>query len=269
MLIWHTLIKKAGMNMSMSDKKKEKRELHIIEKCVILFFFTFFFSIIIDNSYESTKVGYVGAADKVVTMNEGATSQDSDVAVDILVVIDPGHGGNDPGKVSTDGILEKDVNLEISFKLQEELNRRGIGSIMLREEDKNLATEGATNKKVSDMKNRVSIINESNADILISIHQNSYTAPEVRGPQVFYHSDSKDSESFAKLLQEKLKAINPDYAREAKTGDDYYILNESICPGVIVECGFLSCPSEVALLVDDEYQQKIASAIADAIEEVY
>ena len=71
------------------------------------------------------------------------------------------------------------------------------------------------------------------------------------------------------ILQEKLSAINPEYGREAKTGNDYYILNKSTCTGVIVECGFLSCPEETALLNNKEYQQKIASAIADAIEEAY
>jgi N-acetylmuramoyl-L-alanine amidase len=86
---------------------------------------------------------------------------------------------------------------------------------------------------------------------------------------VFYYGESEKGEEFALALQEKLKAINPDYAREAKEGNDYYILNKSICPGVIVECGFLSCPAEAAMLTSEKYQQKIASAIADAIEEAY
>ena len=250
----------------------EKRELHPICKCAILFFFAFFFSVvIIDNSYEGRKaVGDISNKDSIETVNgQVASYQDGAKKETILVVIDPGHGGNDPGKVSGDGVLEKDVNLEISFTLKEELEVRGVNVVMLRETDTNLTTQGATNKKSSDMKNRVAIINESNPDVLVSIHQNSYTDPSVRGPQVFYHSVSSESEIFAKHLQDKLKSINPEYAREAKSGDDYYILNKSICPGVIVECGFLSCPEETALLTSKVYQKKIASAIADAICETY
>lgn len=253
-------------------KHSKKRELHPVYKCAILFFFAFFFSIIIiDNSYEGSKaIKDISGKHSVETVNgQVATYQDVEKMESILVVVDPGHGGNDPGKVSGDGVLEKDVNLEISFALRDELKARGVEVVMLRETDMNLATQGATNKKSSDMKNRVAIINESNPDVLISIHQNSYTDPSVRGPQVFYHSASSESEIFAKLLQDKLKNINPKYAREAKSGDDYYILNKSICPGVIVECGFLSCPEEAALLTSQIYQQKIASAIADAICETY
>ena len=187
----------------------------------------------------------------------------------MLVVIDPGHGGNDPGKVSRDGILEKDVNLQISLCLQQELEARGVEALLLRTTDDNLATAGATNKKNSDMKNRVAKINDCNPDFLISIHQNSFTDPKVRGPQVFYHGSSEASEDFALKLQEMLNAINPQYAREAKEGNDYYLLNKSICPGVIIECGFLSCPEETALLTSQQYQQKIASAIADAILDVH
>jgi len=231
----------------------------------VLFFGAFFFSIIVvDNSYEVNKVYDVLAVNGSVGLSERAESESG-----LKIVIDPGHGGNDPGKVSPDGILEKDVNLEISFALKTELELRGVEVIMLRTEDKNLAIEGATNKKTSDMSNRVALINETNPDLLISIHQNSFTDSAVRGPQVFYYGNSEKSQAFALILQEELKAINPKYSREAKQGNDYYILHKSICPGVIVECGFLSCPEETALLTSKEYQQKIASAIADAIQKSY
>lgn len=237
------------MEEKTNKSSNKKRVLHYIGIFAILFSFAFFFTIvIISNSYKYSQAYAID---------------------DILVVIDPGHGGNDPGKVSVDNILEKDLNLQISFKLKKELENRGIETIILREDDVNLATEGATNKKNSDMKKRVQIINESGADCFVSIHQNSFTDPSVRGPQVFYNDQSNDSENFALLLQDKLNSINPEYGREEKSGNEYYILNKTVCPGVMVECGFLSCPEETALLSSEEYQQKIASAIADAIEVTY
>lgn len=184
----------------------------------------------------------------------------------LVVVIDAGHGGNDPGKVSTDGVKEKDVNLEIAFCLKAQLQARGITVIMTREGDESLSLAGATNKKVSDMHNRVSLINESNADYLISIHQNSYPDGSVSGPQVFYHGESEQSEILAKHVQRNMiEELSPPKIREAKANNSYYILKNSTCPGIIIECGFLSCPEECEKLKDSAYQQKLAHAIARAI----
>lgn len=184
----------------------------------------------------------------------------------LIVVIDAGHGGDDPGKVSRDGIKEKDVNLEIAYCLKAQLQARGATVIMTREGDDCLATSGATNKKNSDMHNRVSLINASEADYLISIHQNSYTDASVSGPQVFYHGDSEASKELAKQVQDNLiEALSPSKIRESKAENSYYILKNSTCPGVIVECGFLSCPEECAKLQEADYQQAIARAIARAV----
>ncbi len=184
----------------------------------------------------------------------------------LVVVIDAGHGGNDPGKVSRDGVKEKDINLQIAYCLKAQLQARGVTVIMTREEDGCLATKGATNKKVSDMHNRVSLINESDADYLISIHQNSYTDASVSGPQVFYHGASEQSKELAGNVQANLiEELSPPKIREFKSENSYYILKNSTCPGVIVECGFLSCPEECAKLQTAEYQQAIARAIARAV----
>ncbi len=251
------------------DKNKAKRESHPIIVGLILFFAVVIIIVGWNKMREGNKTaGHRGQMSYWVETPEDA-EEDNGQRQDIFVVVDPGHGGNDPGKVSWDGVFEKDINLQISILLEKELESRGIQVALLREEDKNLATQGATNKKVSDMKNRVRIINDYNPDVLVSIHQNSYSDSSVRGAQVFYHEMSEESKEFALILQDKLKAINPEYGREAKEGNDYYILNRSICPGVIVECGFLSCPEETALLSSEEYQQKIASAISDAIEQCY
>ena len=189
---------------------------------------------------------------------------------EFVVVVDAGHGGNDPGKVSQDGILEKDVNLAIAIKLKSALEQRGIKVILTRDSDTNLAIEGATNKKSSDMTKRMEIVNDSNADLLISIHQNSYPDSSVKGAQVFYYGGSKDGEAVAKTIQDAIKeSVDTSNSRSAKASNDYYILRKSVCPAVIIECGFLSNPEETARLVDESYQEKLASGIADAVEKLY
>ncbi len=188
----------------------------------------------------------------------------------IVVVIDPGHGGNDPGKVSQEGVLEKDINLQIALYLKDELERMGIEVVMTRYSDVCLAVEGATNKKSSDMKNRAELINDLSPTCMVSIHQNAYTDQSVSGAQVFYCSESVESQILAENIQKKLiEEVDPDNNRKIKAGDDYYILRKTSCPGVIVECGFLSCPVEAERLSDEMYQRKIAAAIATAIFQSY
>lgn len=189
---------------------------------------------------------------------------------EVVVVVDAGHGGNDPGKVSSSGIYEKDINLSIAIKVKKELEKKGMKVVLTRDQDTNLATPGATNKKTSDMKNRVELINGAKADCMISIHQNSYTDPGVKGAQVFYFGSSKQSKELAEALQANIVSyVDEDNTRSAKEGNDYYILRKSVCTGVIIECGFLSCPEETAKLIDDKYQDKLAVAIAKTIAEYY
>ena len=189
---------------------------------------------------------------------------------EIIVVVDAGHGGNDPGKVSSMGVYEKDINLSIAIKLKNELEKMGIKVVLTRNHDTNLATLGATNKKSSDMKNRVELINSTKANCVISIHQNSYTDSGVKGAQVFYFGSSKESKELAELLQANIVSdVDENNTRSAKEGNDYYILRKSVCPGVIIECGFLSCPEETAKLVDEKYQEKLAVVIAKTIAEYY
>lgn len=185
---------------------------------------------------------------------------------EFIVVIDAGHGGNDPGKVSPDGILEKDVNLAIALKLKERLEEQGVKVILTRDSDYCLAAEGATNKKKSDMINRMEIVNTSGADLLISIHQNSYSDKKVKGSQTFYYGSSAESEKLAKEIQSCIREyVDNDNNRKAKAENDYYILRKSVCPAVIIECGFLSNPEETAMLVDESYQDKLAQAISKAV----
>ncbi len=182
------------------------------------------------------------------------------------VVIDPGHGGIDPGKVGAGGTLEKDINLEISLRLKECLLEQGYNVVMTREDGEGLYDENDVNKKAADMKRRCGIIEESSADITVSIHQNSYTEPNVSGAQVFYYKHSSQGRKLAEIFQERLRdRLDKENRRQCKTNDNYYMLVHTPCPTVIVECGFLSCPEEEKKLSDGEYQQLIAEALTEGV----
>ncbi len=182
------------------------------------------------------------------------------------VVVDCGHGENDPGKIGVNGVLEKDINLEIGKMVEKRLKKKGYHVVMTRTEDKILAEEGSTNKKAQDMKARVALINETKPVLAVSVHQNSYHEPEVKGAQVFYYSHSTEGETAAKAMQEALLSVDADNKRQAKENDSYYLLKRTEVPTIIVECGFLSNPEEADLLSDGEYQKKVADAIAEGVE---
>lgn len=179
-----------------------------------------------------------------------------------VVVLDAGHGGKDPGKVSSGGALEKDINLDIALRLKNLLEQNGIVVVMTREEDKDLASENASNRKNEDLKARVKLISETAPDVFVSIHQNSYPEEDVDGAQTFYASGSEAGKQLATVIQKNLKKeIRDDNHRVAKANKEYYLLKKTDCPAVIVECGFLSNPREASLLVSEEYQEKLAFAI--------
>lgn len=184
----------------------------------------------------------------------------------ITIVIDPGHGGWDPGKIGINNALEKDINLSISLKLRDLLVENGINVIMTREEDIGLYDESDSSKKRADLKKRVELINSSGALFAVSIHQNSFTQENVRGAQVFYYSDSKEGKKLAEMIQAQIKETIADgNHRQAKANNTYYMINKTTCPLVIVECGFLSNREEANLLLDEEYQKKMAWGIHLAI----
>ena len=182
------------------------------------------------------------------------------------VVLDPGHGGRDPGKVGAQGEQEKDINLAISLKVKERLEKDGMEVVMTREKDVMLADEDASNKKLQDLNNRISIINERQPAVAVSIHQNSYSDASVKGAQVFYFTHSDKGKQAAEAMQKELLEFDQENTRKIKANDTYYLLKKTEVPTVIVECGFLSCPEEAALLTDEAYQKKLAEAIAKGIE---
>lgn len=179
-----------------------------------------------------------------------------------VVVIDPGHGGRDPGKVGVNNSLEKDINLAIALKLRDFLIQNEIQVIMTRIDDTGLYDSTDSNKKAADLRKRVEIIEESDAILAVSIHQNSFSESRYKGAQVFYHEKSTQGKMLANIIQERIKAtVKDDNKREAKANDSYYMLKKTTCPLVIVECGFLSNQAEAMLLCDDAYQEKMAWAI--------
>ena len=184
------------------------------------------------------------------------------------VVIDVGRGGEDPGKVGIDGVLEKELNLQIAEKVRNKLESSGYRVVMTRETDVGLYEEGTSNKKAQDLQNRCKIIEETDPVCTVSIHQNSYTDSAVCGPQVFYYTHSTEGERLAATLQNRINEnLAIDRPRVQKENSTYYILKRSESVTVIVECGFITNPTEAKLLADDDYQEKMAEAICQGIDE--
>lgn len=182
------------------------------------------------------------------------------------IVVDVGHGGFDSGKIGVNGVLEKDINLQIALKLKKTLEDAGMTVVMTREDDKGLYDESASNKKAQDLQRRCDLINEQKPLMTISIHQNSYTSPEIKGAQVFYYTTSSESQKLAEILQKTLiEQVDTENHREAKANDSYYLLKRTDSVIVIVECGFLSNPQEAEKLSDEDYQQKMVNAICTGI----
>ena len=183
-----------------------------------------------------------------------------------IVVLDPGHGGEDGGAVSGDGaVTESELNLAIALRVRDLMTFSGVETVMTRREDVSTHTEGATvrQRKVSDLKNRVALVNGTENAVLVSIHQNSLpSSPVTHGAQVFWNEQSGARE-LAEGMQEALnQCVNPERPKEAKEiADTIYLLKNVTAPGVIVECGFLSNQAETARLGEPSHQRLLAAAI--------
>lgn len=173
-----------------------------------------------------------------------------------VIVIDAGHGGKDGGAVGKNtGITESYLNLEYSLTLARLCKSYGFSVVLTRKDMNGLYSPFATNKKKSEMEKRQEIINDSNADILVSIHMNSFPASSSRGAQVFYAEGSKQGKNLADSVQESLFKNN-DYAKKTSKVGDYFVLNCTSTPGILIECGFLSNSDEEILLQDQQYMNK-------------
>ena len=174
----------------------------------------------------------------------------------------------DGGAVSCTGARECEINLAITQRLDDLLHLLGCPTLQLRQGDTDLASADAASiseKKVTDLKNRVARINQQADAVLVSIHQNQFSQSQYRGAQVFY-AQNTESRAFAALMQQNLRAgLDPANKRECKPGSGIFLLEKIECPGILVECGFLSNPGEEALLRSKDYQKRLAAVLAGSI----
>lgn len=179
------------------------------------------------------------------------------------VYIDPGHGGRDSG-TTYKNIYEKDINLIMSKKIEQYLISKGATVYLTREEDIDLSTK-TKNKKRSDLTNRAKLINQSNADMYISIHLNYISNSKWQGLQIFYNNKNEENELIANSLTSYLKQTSSNI-RDPKKENIYYMYKQIKTPGVLIELGFLSNPNDRYRLTREEYQDKLAISLSDAIE---
>ena len=181
----------------------------------------------------------------------------------LCIAVDAGHGGYDGGAVGrVSGTPEKGLNLDVAQRVERLLTAQGARVIMTRTGDYALCDEDPNkSKKLQDMQRRAKIIEQGGADVLLSIHMNEYAGRSESGPQVFYRENCPAGRLLAGAMQQAMTAqLAPKKEREA-LGGDYYILTLGI-PGVLVECGFLSNREEEAMLLTEEYRERVATAIA-------
>lgn len=180
------------------------------------------------------------------------------------VVVDAGHGGADGGVQGVNtGVYERELNLSIAYKVKAELEKAQINVVMTRTTSDG-ALDTMLTQKQEDMQKRKKIIMDASPDCVVSIHQNKYTQQSRRGAQAFFWGNSSLADVLQAALNEKLNKENTGRTFSALKGD-YYILRQTPYPSALVECGFLSNPLDEALLVTDEYQNKVAKVIADSI----
>ena len=171
------------------------------------------------------------------------------------IVIDAGHGGRDGGAVGkTTETTESYLNLQFSLKLKSICEEYGFKVVLTRKDMNGLYSAFASNKKRSEMEKRMEIIESANPDLVVSIHMNSFSNSSARGAQVFYAENFPENEEFAQTVQDALNEKIPNAKKTAKSSD-FYVINTTSKPSILVECGFLSNPEEERLLVSEEYQE--------------
>ncbi len=182
-----------------------------------------------------------------------------------VIILDAGHGGKDKGTM-VNGIYESDINLNIVLKLRDELVKQGVEVILTRDGDFDLSSPNIDRRKKSDFDNRINLINESNADMYLSIHINYLSDNKYYGAQVFY---TKDNEQLAKVMQKKFNEELKSPMKAKEIQDTIYMYKQLNIKGLLIECGFLSNKKERYLLNNDEYQSKVVDTIIQALIEYY
>ena len=178
-----------------------------------------------------------------------------------VIVIDAGHGGIDGGcEGMQEGSNERELNLKYAKTLKSYFESYGIDVVLTRSTTDGLYSAFASNKKKDDMKKRKEIIEKANADLVVSIHMNAFPQKSVRGAQVYYNPESEISKNLATAMQNSFKKDLPNAKSDPAVGD-YYILNCTSTPAVIIECGFLSNVEEEKLLLSESYKEKVCYSI--------
>ena len=216
---------------------------------------------------------FVATGIKFYTENRSAKSVSASNLKGKVIVLDPGHGGFDSG-ASANGVVEKNINLDISKCLKMYIEAGGGLVYMTRETDTDTADPNrvkGTSQKKSDLQMRKSDIEKYDADMFVSIHMNKFEQSEYRGAQVFYDDGSEENKHLAEAIQQGVKDVLKDgNNRVAKnTGNSIFVLKNNCVPSVLIECGFLSNPDEAKLLTDAEYQKKVAEGIYNGILKYY
>lgn len=229
-------------------------QLRIIYVCAFICFSAIVYSIIYYNKNVAVKVNALPITNKTI-------------------VIDAGHGLPDEGAVGFNGTTEQEINLKVALKLQQLIEQSGAKVLLTRSDENgiySLDSQSIRSKKVSDIKNRVEIGNNNNADLFISIHLNKYPSSIYRGWQTFYKKDNDDSRMLSQLIQEDLgKNIEFTNDRVPLPITGIYIMDHVNIPTVIVECGFLSNPQEAEMLKGESYQNKLAWGIYTGIQDYF
>lgn len=210
----------------------------------------------------------------VYTVTQSTVDASTNTVKYKTVIIDAGHGGVDGGTSADDGTLEKDLNLQIALKLNEMLNSFGVKTVLIRDTDISVHDETAKTirqKKVSDLKNRLDVINNTEDSVFVSIHQNHFGESKYNGTQIFYSKNNPDSQKLADCIRMPVVSyLQPENTREIKqSGTEIYLLYHSQIPSVMVECGFLSNAEETAKLKDEKYQQQLAFIISLGITDYF
>ena len=198
----------------------------------------------------------------VTVISEGLPLEDRH-----CIIIDAGHGGVDGGATSCTGKLESGFNLEIALRLEDLLHLLGYDTKMVRKTDISVYTKGETiaQKKVSDLKERVRICNDTENGVLLSIHQNYFSDSRYSGAQIFYSGIPGSRELAEKIQGDMIRTVNPGSRRTIKKADGIYLMDHIDCTGILIECGFLSNPQEEAKLRDPDYQKQICCVIATGV----
>lgn len=188
-----------------------------------------------------------------------------------VIVVDPGHGGVDPGATGYNGITEKEIVLQVAKRLSSLLNHAGAKVIMTRDSDKDLSGPGSGSlsaRKKEDLTKRVQLANEGRADLYISVHVNAFPSSRWSGAQTFYQRNQQEGKKLAESIQSELIRILGNTTREAKA-EDFFTTRNTKMAGVIVEIGFLSNPREAKLMTNAAYQRKLAYAIYSGLVKYY